>query len=246
MSDNTFNLATVIDDAKKVITDPAGFYREMPTEGGYTNPVIFVAVMAAVTGILGAVFSVIGFGGNAIMAGAAGFAAIIIMPIAMVIFSFIGAAILFVIWKLMGSEKDYEVAYRCAAYCTAILPIVTLLSLIPYVGTIIQSIWAFFLITTASVEVHKLPAQTSKIVFGVILGLLLLFSLSAENTARKWEKKAKKWEQAAGGAAVNMENMLEDVDDMTAEEAGEKFGEFLKGMEKAARELEEAEKEKND
>lgn len=31
----SFNLATVIEDAKKVIANPVGFYREMPTTGGY-------------------------------------------------------------------------------------------------------------------------------------------------------------------------------------------------------------------
>jgi uncharacterized membrane protein YdjX (TVP38/TMEM64 family) len=41
----------------------------------------------------------------------AGFGAIIFMPIAVAIGSFIGAAILFVIWKLMGSQEDYETAY---------------------------------------------------------------------------------------------------------------------------------------
>lgn len=247
MSDSTFDINTVIEDAKKVITDPAGFYREMPTEGGYANPVIFVAVMAAVTGLMVAIFSVIGLGGSAMMAGAVGFAAIFMVPIFMVIGSFIGAAIAFVIWKLMGSDKDYEVAYRCVAYTMAILPILTIVSIIPYLGVVVRAVWGFFLMSTASVEVHKLSAQTAKIVFGVLFGLSLLFGLSAENTARKWESKAKKWEQAAEGASVNMEDMFENVEDMTAEEAGEKVGEFLKGLEKAAREMEEAEKEaKND
>ena len=44
MSDSqatNFDFGTVIDDAKKVITDPIAFYRSMPTTGGYANPLIF-------------------------------------------------------------------------------------------------------------------------------------------------------------------------------------------------------------
>ena len=96
MSDSTFNLGTVIEDAKKVITDPVGFYRAMPTEGGYANPLIFVVVMGAITGLMISIFSLIGFGGaGAMMSGGIALAAVIMFPIMSVIGSFIGAAVFF-------------------------------------------------------------------------------------------------------------------------------------------------------
>ena len=52
---------------------------------------------------------------------------IIFMPIAVAIGSFIGGAILFIIWKLMGSQEDYETAYRCGAYLMALAPITAII-----------------------------------------------------------------------------------------------------------------------
>lgn len=66
------------------------------------------------------------------------------MPIAVAIGSFIGAAILFVIWKLMGSQEDYETAYRCGAYLMALAPITTLINVIPYAGAIISLVICAF------------------------------------------------------------------------------------------------------
>jgi len=244
MSENSFSLATVIDDAKKVITNPIGFYKEMPTSGGFSDPLIFAVVLAAVTGLVVTVFSVIGLGGGAAMAGAAGLAALILLPIFAVIASFIGAAILFVIWKLMGSDKDYEVAYRCVAYTFAIMPVLALVGIIPYLSVIVRAAWLFVLFYAASTEVHKLSASTSKIVFGVLAALSLVVGLKGEHTARNFESK---WQPAVEESKLpKVFGDVENMEDMTAEEAGQKVGEFLKGLEKAAKEMEEREKKDED
>ena len=238
MSENSFSLGTVVEDAKKVITNPADFYRQMPTTGGYADPLIFVVVMAAATGLLMSVLSLIGLGGgNAMMAGGMALAAVFVFPIFAVIGSFIGAAVIFVIWKLMGSEKNYEVAYRCAAYTAAILPIVTLLSIIPYIGTIIRTLWGSFLLYVASTEVHQLKEQTAKIVFGILAAIGVLFGISGEHASRNMQAS---FDRATEG----LPRAMKDLENMSAEETGEAVGDFLKGLEKAAREAkEEAEKD---
>ncbi|MBT8115525.1 MAG: YIP1 family protein, partial [Arenicella sp.] len=148
MPESNFSLSTVIDDAKKVITDPFGFYRAMPDSGGFADPVIFVAVMGAAAGLIFSVLAMIGLGGAGGMGMAGGMAlsAVILVPIGMIIGSFIGAAIVFVIWKLMGSDKNYETAYRCVAYSTAIMPVVALISMIPYVATLVRTLWGMMLL----------------------------------------------------------------------------------------------------
>lgn len=240
LSPNQFDLGTVIDDAKRLITNPVEFYRTMPQDGGYANPLIFAVVVAAVTGIAIAILSLVGLGsGSMAFAGIAGFTAIIIFPVMAVIGTFVGGAIMFVIWKLMGSEKSYETAYRCVAYSYAIMPLVLLVSIIPYVGTIVKTLWGLFLMYTASIEVHEIKAQTAKIVMGVLAALGLLFGISSERTARHYQKNFSQYEDKFGKA-------LEDIDDMTAEEAGREFGKFLKGMEKFAEGLEEETKKKAD
>ncbi|MCK9469892.1 MAG: YIP1 family protein [Porticoccaceae bacterium] len=213
-----FDINKVIADAKSVITNPVGYYQSMPKTGGFTEPLIFVAVMAAIMGIITAVLSL--FGSSAAGVLAAGFSAIILMPIFAVIGAFIGAAILFVIWKLMGSPENYETAFRSLAAITAIYPIIAVLSIIPYVGTIVGIIWATWLLIEASVAVHGRNRQTASIVFG-ILGLLMLISnVSTEYATRNAVSKLEQYQSS-----------FEQLQHMDPDEAGRKLGEFLKGIE---------------
>ena len=56
MSENAkFDLNSVVETAKQILTQPKQFYQQMPNSGGYTNPLIFVVVMGLATGVLGAV-----------------------------------------------------------------------------------------------------------------------------------------------------------------------------------------------
>jgi len=244
MSDSTFNLGTVIDDAKKVITNPVDFYRNMPTEGGYADPLIFVAVMGAVTGLLTTIFSLVGLGVPGGMIGGFALMAIIMIPIAFVIGSFIGAAIIFVVWKLMGSDKDYETAYRCTAYSFAISPVMAIISIIPYLAGIIKTLWGFFLLYVASIEVHQIKAQTAKIVFGVLTAIFVFVGFGAERSARNIAHWGDRAEKAMSNANVpEMFKDLENMEDMTPEEAGKQVGEFMKGLGAFSKGMEEAIKE---
>lgn len=214
-----FNLRRVIDDAVRVITQPVDFYRGMGKTGGYAEPVIFVIVMAVALGLLLTVFSL--FGGGRLGGMAMGWAAFIVFPIFAVIGSFIGGAILFVIWKLMGSEEPFETAYRCVAFATAIYPVMGLLSLIPYLGTIVGVVWGMYLMITASVEVHQRQRNNALLVFGILGALLLLFNISGERRARQFDAHFAQLEQSA-----------DKLEEKSPEEAGKAVGEFLKGMEK--------------
>ncbi len=222
--DNTtgFDLSKVIDDAKAVITNPVDFYRNMQKSGGFVEPVIFVIVMAFIAAIIFTLFSLFGGGRMA----AAGISALIVVPIMMLIGSFVSAAILFVIWKLMGSENNYETAYRCVAYSMGILPVTAVLTMIPYLGSIVPVLWGAYLMWIASTEVHGLNQQTAMIVFGILAFIGVIVNLSGERTARNMEQHMGKFEQQMGKSLENME-------DMTPEEAGKAFGEFMRGMEEA-------------
>ncbi len=198
-----------------VITRPAEFFRSMPKTGGFADPLIFIAIMGALSGIIHAVFSIIGLGMNVSFLTAIGL--IIIMPIVVVIFSFIGAGIFFVLWKLLGSVQSYETAYRCVAYASAITPVTTLLGVIPYLGAIIALVWMLFLMVTASTEVHNLESQKAWIVFGIIFGLLILLNINSQRMARNAEKQVQEFNRQIG-----------EMQNMTPEETGRAMGEFLK------------------
>lgn len=239
-----FDLNAVIEDAKKVITNPVEFYRNMPVTGGLTNPIIFVAGIGILCGLLIAILSLFGLG-RVSMGGAitAGFTAIIFFPIFAVIGSFIAAAILFVVWRLMGSDKNYEAAFRSAAFAWAIAPICMILATIPYLGGIIQTLWSMFLGYTSSVEVGKVKDQTAKIVFGILAALLVISGIQTERTVNKWSAKAKHFERELKNSDVSETiRKLEEGEEISAEDAGKMAGEFLKSLESFGKGLEEATK----
>ena len=235
-----FGLDTVIADAKSVITQPVAFFRGMAVQGGFAEPAIFVAVMGAVAGLLIAVLALIGFG--AVGAAVAGFAAIFIMPIFAVIGSFIGAAVMFVLWKLMGSERDFEASYRCVAFASALYPVNAFLGLVPYLGTIVSVLWGIYLMYCATTWVHKIDAGKAKVVLGIIAAVLLFFQLSTEIATRNLQATVETHTQEMnesmedfGKAMEQLGSSMEGIDtqEMTPEEAGKAVGDFFRGMNEA-------------
>lgn len=215
---------SILENVRKVITNPVDFYRGMPKAGGLGDPIIFVLVMAVASAILLGVFSILGMG-NIGGAMAVGFGGMIFLPIMFFIFSFIGAGVMFVMWKLMGSQESFEVSYRCVAYASAIYPITALAGLIPYLGSLIVIAWWMYLMIIASVEVHQVAQKTAYMVLGILGAFLILTNLSSEMAARRMAPELEK----LGGT-------LEKLEDMSPEEAGEAVGKFLKGLEKATKE----------
>lgn len=209
------------DIVQKIIMTPAVFFREMPKSGGLADPLIFMVVMSVLAGIVGAIVALLGIGLKVSFMMAIG--SVIIVPVFTVIFGFIGAGILFLIWKLMGSQEPFEVAFRCLAYSTAISPITGLFGAIPYIGGALGIVWMTYLIVNASTEVHNLQARTSWIVFGAICAVLVLTSISSQIAARK-----------AANRLQTLQNQMGDINKMKPEEAGKALGEFLKGMQKGA------------
>ncbi len=247
-----FSIDTVIEDAKKVITNPIGFYKEMPTSGGFAEPIIFFIVMVVTSMIISFIFSFIGLiSFSTIVGGGVTLASIIIMSIIATIGSFIAAGIMFVIWKLMGSEKSYETAYRCIAYSMAIGPVIAIISFIPYLAGVIKTLWGCFLMYAASTEVHKIKASTAKIVFGIFAAIGVLFGFSSEKAARNFQSQydaafERQDRDIKEGSVTDILSNLENTGDLTPEEAGKQVGEFMKSMEKFAQGLEEGATQNNE
>jgi hypothetical protein len=122
MEAKEINYAAMPQMAVRIVTAPAEFFREMPKTGGFLEPLVFSGVMGLAASIIQAIWSLLGFGyGGQAQSGLASiFLSIIYMPVIFAISSFIGAAIVFYIWKLMRSTENYEVSYRCMAYLMAL------------------------------------------------------------------------------------------------------------------------------
>lgn len=220
-------LENIMETVKKVILNPVEFYRGMPKVGGFVDPLVFAVVLGVVSGVIQAVLGLVHLGPAVSVMGA--LSAIIRMPVAVVIGGFIGAAIFFVIWKLMGSVESYETAYRCGAYAAAISPIIAVLGIVPYLGSLITFAWWLYLLVTASVEVHKLPAKKAWMVFGIIAAILALMSISAQRSARRMQAGMGAWAQ-------EMEKVSgKPAREMTPEDAGKAAAAMMKAMQEQAR-----------
>ena len=210
----------------QIITNPVRFFQQMPRRGGYVEPLVFMLILGVIAGFIRTIISITGL---LPVAMTMGIGAIIIVPVLTVIFGFISAGVLYLIWKVMGSSEPYETAYRCVAYSMAIVPVTALLSIIPYLGTIIGVVWMSYLMIVASTEVHGINPKTATAVFGIIGLLFVIINVSSEYTARQMTEQF-------DGMSKTLEDVTGRMQDMTPEEAGEAVGKFLKGVEKAQQE----------
>jgi hypothetical protein len=209
------NISLTTEIVIKVITRPIGFFREMPKTGGFLFPIIFMAALGIIGSILRVIMSIIGLYPSMGMDISA--ASILLVPVFVTILGFISAAILFIIWKFMGSRESYETAFRCVAFAGAIAPITSLLHVIPYAGGLFGLVWTIYLMIIASTEVHKISSQKAWIVFCALCALLAMMSISAEYTGRKMIDETKEFQK------------------MTSEEADTAIGGFMKEFEESQR-----------
>ncbi len=184
MEQQGMDFAAIPQTAIRFITSPPAFYREMPKKGGFSEPLVFMVAMGVIGGIIQAIASLVSLNPGA--SAMVGMASLVVVPIMVAIFGFIGAAIMFVIWKLMGSQEEYETAYRCGAYAAAFTPITMIIGLVPYAGGAVGILIMIYLLVVASVEVHQLPANKAWLVFGILGAILIFASISAQIAAKKF------------------------------------------------------------
>jgi len=236
MEQKGFDFSSIPLTAIRVITQPAAFFREMPKAGGYVEPLIFMLVIGVVSGLIQAVLSLLRV--NVVGVAMAGIAAVIMMPVAILIGGFIGAGIAFVIWKLMGSEENYETAYRCCAYASAVSPITTVLGIIPYLGSAIGIGIVTYYLVMASGEVHKIPAKKAWTVFGAVAAVLIFLSMSGQFAARKMANDAERFRKEMEEAGREMQKSAEQSR-KAAEEIGRAAQQQSEEQQKATQELQE-------
>jgi uncharacterized protein YacL len=214
----------------------------MPKSGGFLEPLVFAVIMGFIVGIIQAILSFIGLGpGAGYGGGMHGFSMIIFMPIAAAIGSFIGGAILFIIWKLMGSQEDYEAAYRCGAYLMALSPITAIIGAIPYAGGLISmGIYLFYLVT-ASVHVHNIPSQKAWLVFGILAIIFAVLGLNMERKARNMGSEMEQWREMGENMRKEYQDQAKDMkksSDEMRQQAEEMAKQFKAQADEARRQAE--------
>ena len=152
-----------VDTLKKVLTDPEGFYSEMPKEGGYQEPLTFAAINFAILGLLSGIVAVIlsGAGAGSIVSTLVG------AVIGGIVGLFIGGIILFVFFKIFGGSGGYEGTVRILSYSSA----AQVFAWIPVVGWII-SLYGIWLNIVGGKHVHNLTTVKSAV--AVLLPIIIL------------------------------------------------------------------------
>jgi len=186
MGAKKINFAAMPRVAVRIVIAPAEFFHKIPKKGGFLEPLAFAGVAGFAASIIHAIWSFLGFGygGQAQSGWAWILLSIIIIPIILAICSFIGAAIAFLIWKLMGSRQGYKVSYRCMAYLMALAPLIATIEIIPYAGMVLSFAIVTFYMVVVSKEVHGISVLKSLTVFGIICLSLTMLSLHSEYTER--------------------------------------------------------------
>lgn len=212
MEKRDIDFAAMPQTAINVITSPATFFREMPKAGGFGDPLLFMIIMGGVSGLVQAIVGILGLKagigfGMAILS-------VILYPILFGVLGFIGAALLYLLWKLMGSQESYETAYRCLAYVTALVPVTTLLGVIPVVGALLSIALFTYFYVLMSVEAHKLPSQKAWIVFGALGAALLLLNMGTEIGQKKHDREKMKYQKHMEETTQEMRKSSEEVEEL--------------------------------
>lgn len=171
---------------KEVILRPSDFYRSMPKTGGYADPLIFAAINFILYGLLTALIAGLfgrgmyggmydgmygGFGGFSFLAVIMN---VVIIPIVGIISLFIEAAILYIIYKVLGGNGSYEGTVRFISYATAVL----LLSWIPFIGWVF-GFYGLYLYILGGMNVHDVSMVKSTIAvllptfLAILLGIII-------------------------------------------------------------------------
>ncbi len=168
-----------IETWKEVIQRPSNFYRKMPVTGGYAEPLTFAAISYLIYGLLSALFNREMIGdmyGYGIGSGGPGLFNSLIIAITFPITGIIsvlvgGAAILYIIYKVLGGKGSYEGTVRFICYATAVM----LLSWIPFIGWVF-GFYGLYLYILGGMIVHDVSMVKSAI--AVLLPLVLIILLA--------------------------------------------------------------------
>ena len=185
-----------------VLTKPADFYASVRDVGGFGAPVVFALVLGAVSGLISALYMVVGLGAAAGAAGGAfgafaGFSAIIMSPIFAVIGCFVGGAVVHVISLIASGKGTYEQSVRVAGYAAAVIPFGTLLGFTPLLGWL-PSLYGLYLVAQGLIAIHAADRKRTYVATGVLAAILVLFSLMAMLAGRAASQVATQMEGKYG------------------------------------------------
>ncbi|KKG11592.1 hypothetical protein EO98_05800 [Methanosarcina sp. 2.H.T.1A.6] len=169
-----------IETWKEVIQRPSDFYRKMPTTGGYNEPLTFAAISYIIYGLLTGLFGrgmmrgMYGYGGITEFGFSTVLMTVIMAPIVGIISIFIGAAIFYIIYKVLGGTGSYEGTVRFISYASAVMA----LSWIPLIGWFF-GLYEIYLYIVGGMIVHDVSMVKSAIAVLLPTFVVILLAIVA-------------------------------------------------------------------
>lgn len=178
-----FNLQDPINSfigtVRALVVNPVGFFRGIPRQGDFVNPLVFTIICAVINGILGGIVNFLialpsrnaGIGGG--LGGLIG--NIILTPIGAVIGLLIGAGIyhLLVLLLVRPANAGFEATFRVVSY----VAVTQLISWIPIIGTIVAVVYGIVLSILGIREVHTTTTGRAALVVLIPVAVVLLLIL---------------------------------------------------------------------
>jgi hypothetical protein len=182
-----------IEDTRKFYTEPVDFFNNMEKQGGFLEPIVYISIMGALAGIIYIIWSL--FSRLMPLAFPVSLSFLIILPLNSVISAVIVAALLHLLWLIMGSKEEFETSFRCVAAISALIPLGAVLGALPIAGNIIYIWIAAFYLVMASNKVHQIPLTKARNVFIVIAAFLTFVFLTGGIKMEKYKKQMEKQQE---------------------------------------------------
>ncbi len=175
---------------KLVLFEPSKAFSQIKAEGSLAGSMLYILILGSAGGYIGLAWQLLwrGLGvtlgaaahGEADMVVAVGgmtiFAllAALLIPISVLIGSFIGSAVLHVcLWIVGGANRSFEATYAVIAYCGGST---SLFSLVPFCGGLIGVVWNIVIEIIGLREAHG--TTTGRAALAVFLPLIVCCGLS--------------------------------------------------------------------
>ncbi len=187
-TDSEFDLSdpvgSFVRTVREIVLNPIAFFRGLPRQGGFVNPLLFAVVCSAIAavlgGLLGIILAAVGLSAQTVGASIVGlFTGMILLPIVAVAGSFIGAGIYhLLVLLLVKPNAGFEGTYRVAAY-SFVVQLVSWLSPIPLLGILISLVVGLFAIVLNVLGIREIHATTTgRAALVVLIPVAVLFLLA--------------------------------------------------------------------
>jgi len=235
-----FDFKKFIDDSKAALLNPKEYFANMPTSGGFGEPIIKALIYGVVMGIFALLWSFLHLrfaAGPAWLGGGFGIMALFGSILGAFLGLFIGGVIMLILSAILSGNTDYEANVRVVVSLMVVSVISSFLGFFDgvnlYLGALVNiavSVWGLYMTYHALVETLKAKEQGSKILM-IILAVLIAITSFTGIAAKKLTQNL------MGG--YNIED-LDKMSDKEKEAAAYKMIEKMTGGEVSAKDMKEA------